>query len=135
MLKNLINEVLLSEGMSINQLSQKLGLTYANTHSLVNREDLTDTKLGTLVDVARILRVGVNDLFKNEVAELDSHFNKDEIIILVRENGGDTEYKYEFFKEDFEEWARDLEVTLASTEDLKEYLVECGYKVLDIKEV
>lgn len=134
MLKNLINEVLQNEGMSINQLSQKLGVTYANTHSLVNREDLTDTKLGTLVDVARILRVAVNDLFQVEISELDTHFDRNKIVILARENGGDVEYKYNFFKEGFEEWANDLDVTLADTDHLREYLTECGYKVLEITE-
>lgn len=69
MLRNLINEVLSNEGMSINQLSQKLGMTYANTHALVNREDLSDTKLGNLVDVARILDVEVNDLFEVILAD------------------------------------------------------------------
>lgn len=69
MLRNLINEVLSNEGMSINQLSQKLGMTYANTHALVNREDLSDTKLGNLVDVARILDVEVNDLFEVVLAD------------------------------------------------------------------
>lgn len=69
MLRNLIKEVLSNEGMSINQLSQKLGMTYANTHALVNREDLSDTKLGNLVDVARILDVEVNDLFEVVLAD------------------------------------------------------------------
>lgn len=224
MLKNLINEVLSNEGMSINQLSQKLGLTYANTHALVNREDLTDTKLGTLVDVSKILDVEVGDLFeislvdpydfrevkileeaieeiqnhshasgatdkanqelyklvdtieeigeidynilndvkkeilnaakyagytniqhkllsdvrkilrKLDYSEINTHFNKETLIIICRENGGDIEYKYDYFKEGFEEWANDLDVSLADTDQLREYLTECGYKVLEIIE-
>lgn len=224
MKKNLINEVLSNEGMSINQLSQKLGLTYANTHALVNREDLTDTKLGTLVDVSKILDVEVGDLFeislvdpydfrevkileeaieeiqnhshtsgatdkanqelyrlvdiveeigkidynilndvkkeildaakyagytniqhnlisdvkgilrKLDYTEIDTHFNKETLSIICRENGGDVEYEYDYFKEEFEEWANDLDIVLADTSDLERYLKECGYNVVEIEE-
>lgn len=113
MLKNLINEVLSNEGMSINQLSQKLGLTYANTHALVNREDLTDTKLGTLVDVSKILDVEVGDLF--EISLVDPYnFREvkilDEAISLVEKNSNTrsvSEKTYEEFnrlKDEIEEY-------------------------------
>lgn len=113
MLRNLINEVLSNEGMSINQLSQKLGMTYANTHALVNREDLSDTKLGNLVDVARILDVEVNDLF--EVVLIDPYdFREvkilDEAISLVEKNSNTrsvSEKTYEEFnrlKDEVEEY-------------------------------
>lgn len=56
------------------------------------------------------------------------------IIITTNENGGMNEYKYDFFKEGFEEWAEKLDAD-HSKENLKEYLIECGYKVKEIKEL
>ncbi len=56
-------------------------------------------------------------------------FNKETIKIISNENGGTTEYDYNYFAEGFEEWATNLEIDLADTGDLKQYLEESGYKV------
>lgn len=66
---------------------------------------------------------------------LDTYFDKEKLIIITNENGGMNEYKYEYFQEGFEEWANDLEITIADAEHLKRYLAECGYQVIDIREV
>lgn len=39
---------------------------------------------------------------------------------------------FDYSKEEFEEWANDLDIVLADTSDLERYLKECGYKVLEI---
>ena len=54
------------------------------------------------------------------------------LIIITNENGGIQEYGYEYFKEGFEEWAKDLDAFLTE-ENLRQYLIECGYKIKEIK--
>lgn len=61
MLKNRIKENL--GNLSINKLSQEIGLTYANTHSIVNAECLDNYKLSTLQKIAEILEVEITDLY------------------------------------------------------------------------
>lgn len=57
------------------------------------------------------------------------------VIITSRESGGNVDYKYDFFKEGFEEWARNLNASEPYGSDLlRQYLIECGYKVLKIEE-
>lgn len=90
MLKNLIKEAMLKERISIKQLSEELGLTYANTHALVNRKDLLDTKLGTLTDVAKILKIKVTDLYEDTSIEkkeedIKMKYTKEELINNVCE--------------------------------------------------
>ena len=63
MLKNNIKTVLKARKTSVLRLSEIIGLTYASTHSLANREDLSDTKIGTLVKTADALGVDVNTLY------------------------------------------------------------------------
>ena len=65
---------------------------------------------------------------------LKTHFNKEKLIITCRESGGNIDYSYEFFREGFEEWAAELDIFIADTHHLERYLVECGYKVIEIKE-
>lgn len=65
---------------------------------------------------------------------LDTYFNPKALIIYVKENGGDKKYNYAYFTEGFEEWGKDLHITIADTEHLTQYLNESGYKVLEIKE-
>lgn len=79
-LKNNIAKILQVKNISINRLAQEIGLTYSNTHGLVNREDLGDTKLGTLVDVANVLNVNINKLFKEEDKMKKYEFTSQEII-------------------------------------------------------
>lgn len=61
MLKNRIKENL--GNLSINKLSQEIGLTYANTHSIVNAECLDNYKLSTLQKIAEVLEVEITDLY------------------------------------------------------------------------
>ncbi len=61
MLKNRIKENI--GNYSINKLSQEIGLTYANTHSIVNAECLDNYKLSTLQKIAEVLEVEVTDLY------------------------------------------------------------------------
>lgn len=56
------------------------------------------------------------------------------LVIITSENGGMNEYKYDFFKEGFKEWSSELKAR-HTPENLKQYLNECGYKIIDIKEV
>ena len=65
---------------------------------------------------------------------LKTDFNKEKLIIITSENGGNVEYNYEFFKEDFEKWCNKLDVFIANAQHLKQYLNECGYNVIEIKE-
>ena len=65
---------------------------------------------------------------------LNTYFNKEKLIITSRENGGMVNYNYTFFKKDFEEWAAELDILIADIDHLKQYLIECGYKIIDIKE-
>lgn len=61
MLKNMIKENL--GNYSINKLSQEIGLTYANTHSIVNAETLDNYKLSTLQRLSEVLEVEITDLY------------------------------------------------------------------------
>lgn len=72
---------------------------------------------------------------KKEDLIMDTMFNQEKIKIITRESGGDVEYKYSFFKVGFEEWARDLNMHLPDIEALEIYLKECGYKIMEIKEI
>lgn len=65
MLKNKIQYYLDKEERSIRWLSRKIGFTYAATHSAVNREDLSTTQLGTVVKIAKVLKVEVTDLYED----------------------------------------------------------------------
>jgi len=65
---------------------------------------------------------------------LSTHFDKEKLVITCREYG-QVDYTYEFFKEGFEEWAKSVELDLADTDHLKRYITECGYDVIEIKEV
>lgn len=66
---------------------------------------------------------------------LRTYFDKQKLIITCKGSGGDSNYNYEFFKKDFEEWANELDIFIADIHHLKQYLNECGYKIIDIKEV
>ena len=65
---------------------------------------------------------------------LNTNFNKDSIRILCNESGGNVEYSYNYFKGGFEEWADELDLTLADTNHLEQYIKECGYNVIEITE-
>ena len=63
---NNIKEILKDKGLSVLKLSEKTGLTYSNTHSLVNRPNLESTPLGTLMKVSEVLDVDIEELYKDK---------------------------------------------------------------------
>lgn len=65
-LKNNIKKILAEKDISINKLSEMIGLTYSNTHSLVNRDSLASTSTQTSAKVAKALNVSIEELFKEE---------------------------------------------------------------------
>ena len=71
---------------------------------------------------------------KEENKMLKTDFDIERLIITTSENGGMSEYTYDYFKEDFEAWSKKLKIILASIEHLRRYLLECGYNVIEIKE-
>lgn len=62
-LKNNIKKILEKKDVSIRQLSKAINMDYANTHNLVNREKLDDTKGKTLAMLAEYLEINVEDLW------------------------------------------------------------------------
>jgi DNA-binding Xre family transcriptional regulator len=63
-MKNNIKALLEERDISINKFATDLGMYYKTAHELVNREDLSDTKVGTLQKVAEYLKVKIEDLYK-----------------------------------------------------------------------
>lgn len=64
-MKNNIKMILESKKISIRRLSNEWGKPYAYTHHLVNKEDISNTPIGTLVEVAELLEVDIKDLYKD----------------------------------------------------------------------
>lgn len=62
--KNNIKIIMAEKRISIRKLASDLKIAYANAYDLVNREDLSDTKLGTLIRIADYLGVDIKDLYK-----------------------------------------------------------------------
>jgi hypothetical protein len=52
------------KGISINKFANDLDMYYKTAFALVKREDLSDTKMGTLQKVAEYLEVNVEELYK-----------------------------------------------------------------------
>lgn len=50
--------------ISIRQFAKDLDLDYSYAHNLVNREDLSETRLGIIIRVAKYLEVNIEQLFK-----------------------------------------------------------------------
>ena len=57
-----IREVMLEKGISVNEMSEKLGITRQSFYSIVNGNPTMDT----LIRIAKILGVTVKKLFKDE---------------------------------------------------------------------
>lgn len=57
-----IREVMLEKGISINEMSEKLGITRQSFYSIVNGNPTTDT----LIRIAKILGVNIKQLFKED---------------------------------------------------------------------
>lgn len=64
MIVNKISYAIDSREISIKELSRRLEMDYASTHHLVRRKDLGDTKLRTLVAVAKVLDIEVSELYE-----------------------------------------------------------------------
>jgi len=106
----------------------------------IDKELLTKIKLVAVekgLNVNEIIESQLEKYLENDKEEermLDTYFDKNTLKIMVSESGGDNEYNYEYFAEGFEEWAEDLDITIADTDHLEQYLGECGYKVIEIVE-
>lgn len=57
-----IREVMLEKGISVNEMSEKLGITRQSFYSIVNGNPTIDT----LIRIAKILGVTEKELFKDE---------------------------------------------------------------------
>ena len=57
-----IREIMLEKGISVNEMSEKLGITRQSFYSIVNG----NPTMSTLAKIAEILGVTVKKLFKNE---------------------------------------------------------------------
>lgn len=57
-----IREVMLGKGISVNEMSEKLGITRQSFYSIVNGNPTMDT----LIRIAKILGVTEKELFKDE---------------------------------------------------------------------
>ena len=57
-----IREIMLEKGISVNEMSEKLGITRQSFYSIVNG----NPTIGTLVKIAEILGVTVKELFRDE---------------------------------------------------------------------
>ena len=57
-----IREIMLEKGISVNEMSEKLGITRQSFYSIVNG----NPTMSTLIKIAEILGVTVKELFKDE---------------------------------------------------------------------
>lgn len=57
-----IREIILEKGISVNEMSEKLGITRQSFYSIVNG----NPTMSTLTKIAKILGVTVKELFKDE---------------------------------------------------------------------
>lgn len=57
-----IREVMLEKGISVNEMSEKLGITRQSFYSIVNGNPTMDT----LIRIAKILGVNIKQLFKED---------------------------------------------------------------------
>nr|DAJ56414.1 MAG TPA: Helix-turn-helix XRE-family like protein [Caudoviricetes sp.]DAR28695.1 MAG TPA: Helix-turn-helix XRE-family like protein [Herelleviridae sp.] len=57
-----IREIMLGKGISVNEMSEKLGITRQSFYSIVNG----NPTMSTLTKIAEILGVTVKELFKDE---------------------------------------------------------------------
>jgi transcriptional regulator with XRE-family HTH domain len=57
-----IREIMLEKGISVNEMSEKLGITRQSFYSIVNG----NPTMSTLTKIAEILGVTVKELFKDE---------------------------------------------------------------------
>ena len=60
---NNIKRILKEKNISIKKMARDVGLDYSLAHDLVNRENLSYTRVGTLKKVADYLDVSIDELF------------------------------------------------------------------------
>lgn len=73
-----IREIMLEKGISVNEMSEKLGITRQSFYSIVNG----NPTMSTLTKIAEILGVTVKELFKDENIsdnEKEENYERDEI--------------------------------------------------------
>lgn len=63
MLKNNIKKILDDKQVSIRHLSKVIDMDYSNTYNLVHRKDLDNTRVITLVKIAKVLDTNVENLW------------------------------------------------------------------------
>ncbi len=69
-----IREVMLEKGISVNEMSEKLGITRQSFYSIVNGNPTMDT----LIRIAKFLGVNIKELFKDESNRNISNNEKEE---------------------------------------------------------
>lgn len=69
-----IREIMLEKGISVNEMSEKLGITRQSFYSIVNG----NPTMSTLTKIAEILGVTVKELFRDENNESIGHNEKEE---------------------------------------------------------
>lgn len=69
-----IREIMLEKGISVNEMSEKLGITRQSFYSIVNGNPTMDT----LIRIAKILGVNIKQLFKEDDNENISDNEKEE---------------------------------------------------------
>lgn len=62
-MKNKIKELIQEKNINILELSKMLGISYKSTYNVVNRDNLSMTRLKVLDAIASILDVKVDDLY------------------------------------------------------------------------
>lgn len=64
MLSNRLKAIIEGRGISIYQVAKDLNMRYATLHEMINREDLSMTRLGPLVALCDYLGVQVTDAYE-----------------------------------------------------------------------
>lgn len=70
-----IREIMLEKDVSVNEMSEKLGITRQSFYSIVNG----NPTMSTLIKIAEILGVTVKKLFRDENNEKEENDGRDEI--------------------------------------------------------
>ncbi len=73
-LKNNISAILEEKKISIKKLSEVIEMSYSPTYDLVTRDDLSDTRLGTLQKVADYLEVGIDEIYTREEEKMTMNY-------------------------------------------------------------
>lgn len=63
-MKNNINKLLKEKGISIKRLAKETEMDYSTAYRIVHRKDLSRTLLETLVRIATVLKVDLEELYE-----------------------------------------------------------------------